>query len=48
MDRLAFYALFVAAFLLVMVIGCWITEKVIPHFKRFDDRLAELARQKKD
>lgn len=48
MDRLAFYALFVAAFLLVMVIGCWITEKVIPRCKRIDSYLGDIARQKKD
>lgn len=48
MDKIVFYALFFAGFLLVAAIGCWVTEKVLPRFKRIDSYLGDIARQKKD
>lgn len=48
MDKIVFYALFLIGFLVVLVIGAWIADTVIPRCKKLDAWLADLARQKKD
>ena len=48
MEKILIYGLLAVGFLIVLVFGGCIADYVLPKFKKLDDWLGDLARQKRD